>query len=62
MAERLLHHHPRGIGYPSYRKPLDHHREQKRRDLEIETGVVVPSIARLTRPYIGRVGEIAVHA
>ena len=61
VAERLLHHDPRGAGQPGLRQSPDDGREQGRRGLEVEHGRRgVPD--GLPDARIGRgVGEIAVH-
>ena len=61
VAERLLHHDPRGVRQPGLGKALDDRREQKRRDLEIEHRRR-RALDRLTHARVGRrVGEIALH-
>ena len=42
VAERLLHRYPLSVGHqPGLRQALDHGREQRRRDLQVEGGVLV---------------------
>ena len=61
VAERLLHHDPRGVRQPGVGEALDDRREQKRRDLEIEHRSL-RALDRLTHARVGRrVGEIPLH-
>ena len=61
VPERLLHHHARRLGHAGPGQSLDHHPEQRRRDLQVEDRA-----ARIARwrghPLVGRVvGEVAGH-
>ena len=61
MAERLLHHDPRGVRQPGVGEAFDHRREQERRDLEIKHRSP-RAVDRLTHAGVGRrVGEIPLH-